>query len=164
MQGVGGVKGANDLGFDTVNYYAQLAYNSGTPEQQKWANWTQLTQYSLLPTQRSSGTAINFRDGVHTADLKTGTPAQFIYEAADCRLFYEPSMISDVGAIWKATVQAAWGNKQCVQGSLGGQYKRDLARERVSAPQEKRSIAVPHFPKLPDHPISNSIRGQKVPL
>ena len=164
MQAIGGTKGANNFGFDAVNYYAQLAYQSGTAAQKKWANWTQLTQYTLLPTSRSSGTSLNFRDAIHEADLKTGVPAQFIYEAADCRLFYTPSMIEDMNAQWSAAAGAAWGGKKCVQGSLGGgggYRKRD---DELSAPLERRLIPVPYFAPLPPHPISNSIRGEKVPL
>ena len=37
-----------------INYLAQLAYQSGTPEQQAWANWTELTDLTLLPTNRST--------------------------------------------------------------------------------------------------------------
>lgn len=38
-----------------------------------------------------------------------GIPAQFVYEAADCRLFYEPKMTTNVTAIWKKVADAAWG-------------------------------------------------------
>ena len=165
MQGVGGTKGTNNFGFDAVTYYAQLAYQSGTAAQKKWANWTQLTQYTPLPTERSSGTSLNFRDGIHKVDLKTGVPAQFIYEAADCRLFYTPSMIEDPTSQWNAAAGAAWGGKKCVQGSLGGgHYKRDAEAEEMSALLERRQIPVPYFAPLPAHPVSNSVRGEKVPL
>jgi hypothetical protein len=100
IQGIGGVKGANNAGYDYLEYLAQYAYDSGTPAQKQWSNWTSLTDLTLLPVNRSTDTSINLRDNILRANLEEGLPAQFVYEKADCRLFYEPSMVSDVGALW----------------------------------------------------------------
>jgi hypothetical protein len=43
--------------------------------------------------------------------LEDGIPAQFVYEAADCRLYYELSMITNVTAIWKKAADATCGTR-----------------------------------------------------
>ena len=44
---------------------------------------------------------------------------QFVYEAADCRLWYTPKMINDISEVWRTAADAAWGkgNSLCVEGS-----------------------------------------------
>ncbi|KAF7589525.1 hypothetical protein BBP40_004190 [Aspergillus hancockii] len=128
MQGIGGVKGANNFGFDYIYSLAQLAYNSGTIEQQKSENWTVLTELNLLPTNRSTDTSINVRDNILPGNVADGLPSQFVYEAADCRLFYEPAMVVDVESMWEAAADAAWGSKECVHGQLNLK-KRTIRRD-----------------------------------
>jgi len=72
---------------------------------------------------RSTATAINFRDQILPGNVNDGLPAQFVYEAADCRLFYTPPMITDATAIWKNAADAAWNGVDCVSGS--GLAKRE---------------------------------------
>ncbi|KAB8073593.1 hypothetical protein BDV29DRAFT_201751 [Aspergillus leporis] len=135
MQGIGGVKGANNFGFDYIYSLAQLAYSSGTPEQQQSHNWTALTELNLLPSNRSTDTSINVRDNILPDNLVDGLPSQFVYEAADCRLFYEPAMVVNVASMWEAAADAAWGNKACVNGHL------DLRKRAVRRdPKSKRSL------------------------
>jgi hypothetical protein len=45
------------------------------------------------------------------------TPLQFTYEAANCRLFYQPEDIFDGTKIWERVVDVAWGSGKCVSGS-----------------------------------------------
>lgn len=45
------------------------------------------------------------------------TPTQFIYEAANCRLFYTASDLYDMAGLWRRVANVAWGNGTCVQGS-----------------------------------------------
>jgi hypothetical protein len=46
-------------------------------------------------------------------------PLEFIYEAADCRLFYTSSMIRNVTAVWYAGYDAQWRTRaSCVEGSI----------------------------------------------
>jgi hypothetical protein len=67
---------------------------------------------------RSTDNSINVRDNILKDNLDDGTPARFLYEEADCRLLYEPGMLSDPRAIWKKAAAAAWGGSNCVAGSL----------------------------------------------
>ena len=49
------------------------------------------------------------------------TPLQFVYEAADCRMFYTKEMVGDVTAVWKGVVDRMFrnGTAKCVEGSIG---------------------------------------------
>jgi len=99
--------------------------------------------------------------------LEDGIPAQFIYEAADCRLYYEPSMITNVTAIWKKVADAAWGTGKCVAGSLPHanetlrlrKMKSEAMKHRAKLegkkPIQERDLLVA-LPKSPVH-------GKKVP-
>jgi hypothetical protein len=85
IQAIGGTKGANNYGFSDIYYYTSLAYETGTPEQQQQANWTVLKEHTLLPYNRSTDTSINMRDNILPDEVTEQVPAQFLYEAADCR-------------------------------------------------------------------------------
>ena len=57
------------------------------------------------------------------------TPQQFVYEAADCRIWYTPEMVDNPVLLWKRVADIAWGDGQkskeefrsqwCVKGSTG---------------------------------------------
>ncbi|MCJ1438725.1 hypothetical protein MMC27_008115, partial [Xylographa pallens] len=66
--------------------------------------------YSL----RDSG--VNARSQVRCG---SEVPLQFIYEAADCRIFYTPTMLQDYTILWQTAVSAASNSSLCVQGSTG---------------------------------------------
>ncbi|KAI1003333.1 hypothetical protein K3495_g4878 [Podosphaera aphanis] len=116
IQGIGGTKGANSYNFGSLRKLARLALNTGTPDQV--ASWKLLSGMTDLPIKRSIDTAINFRDIILRDHLEDGIPAQYVYEPADCRLYYEPNMFIDVRAIWRKAASAAWGGADCVAGSL----------------------------------------------
>ncbi|KJK63227.1 Peptidase family S41 [Aspergillus parasiticus SU-1] len=165
MQGIGGIKGANNFAFSYIYSLAQLAIDSAEPGQEHKANWTALTELSELPTNRSTDTSINVRDNILPENLSDGLPSQFVYEKADCRLFYEPEMIVDVTAMWEAAADAAWGNKECVNGHLGLK-KRTTTRARRSrkSPPRKMTVKVPANPVEDRSPWWTQKHGTKVPL
>lgn len=48
------------------------------------------------------------------------TPLQFLYEAADCRIFYTPSTVYNLTNLWNYAAEAAWSKPDlCVAGSTG---------------------------------------------
>jgi hypothetical protein len=61
---------------------------------------------------------VQSQDQIRKGD-KSATPLQFIYEAADCRIFYTPESYSDPEAAWKQAWDAFVDNNKCVQGSTG---------------------------------------------
>ena len=119
MQAVGGVKGANVYTWADIYIMANDTFTLGTPAQQ--ANWsrTELGQYSTLPLERAvSGYAVNARDAIQQGDASQ-TPLQFIYQPADCRIFYTADMTVDVTAMWEKVVDVTWGGAKCVAGAVG---------------------------------------------
>ena len=122
IQAVGGVKGVNNYQFGFIQQMAQYAIRY-MPS----LNSTILrTDYSSdLPYNRVSGGAgVNTRDGLPLNDTE-GVALQFVYEEADCRLYYTPEMTVDITSLWQAAADAQWGDSgKCVTGGTYGQ-KRD---------------------------------------
>lgn len=65
-----------------------------------------------------SDSRIQSQDQIRKGDA-TGTPLQFIYEAADCRIFYTPTTFADPDAAWKQAFDAWQDSGKCVEGSTG---------------------------------------------
>jgi hypothetical protein len=166
IQAIGGTKGANNYPFGYIQTLASVPLDGATPEQV--ANWTALTAYTDLPMNRSIDASVNVRDNILRANLEDGTPAQFLYEEADCRVFFEPSMVSDANSVWKRAADVAWGGGKCVAGSLPGSETAAVRRRKSEElkikarsdrriPFNKRSTAWKKRPTSPVH-------GNKVPL
>ena len=61
--------------------------------------------------------SINLRDQVRQGQ---DTPLQFVYEAADCRIFYTPQTWYNYSLLWQYAADATWTNPAlCVQDSTG---------------------------------------------
>lgn len=114
IQGVGGTRGANNYQYEYIRLLSTVALETATAEEQ--TNWTKTIKYTDLPQNRST--------------------AQFLYEPADCRLFYEAPMISDVTFIWKRAADAAWSGRKCVAGSLP--QKKESREERIQMSEEMK--------------------------
>lgn len=114
MQGVGGIKGSQVLGFKNINTYIQRAASLTDDADRQ----TEFARYSALPYQRASFASINVRDQILRGNVDDGTPAQYVYEAADCRLYWTASMLTDITAVWKAAASAAFKNAQCANGGI----------------------------------------------
>ena len=170
IQAVGGTKGANNYPYNYIMTLASVPLNDATPAQ--LANWTSLTAYTDLAHNRSTDNSLNVRDQILRPNLADGMPAQFIYEEADCRVFWEPSMISDVKAIWRRAADVAWGGSKCVAGIGFGGRELLTARHRKSQElkvKSKRDVRIPvHERWLKSVAWNNKprspIHGQKVPL
>lgn len=121
MQHIGGVRGSQVLDW-------QLIYDSAVTAFQLKAQYnltgstSAISLFSDLPLNRSTTSRLNFRSSVRADDI-TQTPLQFVYEPADCRLFYTPAMLANVTAQWVAVAQAGFSpdESSCVKGSTGQQ-------------------------------------------
>ena len=121
MQAVGGVKGTNDYPWDYIYQLVNDTFYFGTADQKVAWQGTELGEYSTLPLERAiPNYAVNSRDGIRQGDASE-TPLQFIYEPADCRIWYTPEMTVDVTAIWKAVADSTWGTggNVCIAGGVG---------------------------------------------
>lgn len=123
MQAVGGVKGTNNYPWDFIQ---ELVYDVYALEPNQTSNFDTTVLYdythsniSDLPFERAlagSG-SVNVRDGIRRGD-ESQTPLQFVYEAANCRLWYSMDMTVDVTVMWEKVVDVTWGGKACVHGSV----------------------------------------------
>jgi hypothetical protein len=91
---------------------------------------TVFQNFSLLPLERASSPAhagsVNFRNNIRIGDTSV-TPLQFVYEAADCRIWYTPEMLYDPTFLWSRVASIAFASNYtygtpytspyCVQGS-----------------------------------------------
>jgi hypothetical protein len=68
---------------------------------------------SELPLERASSPAqagsVNFRNNIRIGD-ESVTPLQFVYEAADCRIWYTPEMIYDPTSLWSRVASIAFAS------------------------------------------------------
>ena len=128
MQGVGGTKGAQVFSWDDIQLRMQATYFLGSPEQQaqwdtmdlgKTAFATQLFKRSAYQGGRVAG-GVNLKDNLRQNDA-SGTPLEFMYEAADCRMFFTAAMVTDVTELWKGVADRMFknGTDKCVAGSTG---------------------------------------------
>jgi hypothetical protein len=53
------------------------------------------------------------------------TPLQFVYEAAECRLFYTLENYLERETVWQAAAKAMFGGGRCVEGSTKGKGSLD---------------------------------------
>lgn len=134
IQAIGGVKGVNNYGFSYIQSLAQTAIKVASPELQSRLNSTLADYRNNMVYYRASGSpGLNVRDGLALNDT-SGVALQFIYEEADCRLYYTPEMTVDASAIWKAAAGAQWGNSgKCVGGGGYGEKRAaDVVTTKLS--------------------------------
>ncbi|CAI6329246.1 unnamed protein product [Periconia digitata] len=129
IQAVGGVKGVNNLGWSYIQNAARNAIYLATGALKEKLNQSVLaTEYTknLVFSRAANGAAgVNVRDGIRQNDTSE-TALQFVYEEADCRLYYTPEMTVDATAIWKAAADAQWSKSgKCVGGPKQTDEKRD---------------------------------------
>lgn len=122
IQGVGGIKGAQTLGFDDVYADAQYALAVGQHVVDP-AQRAALLRYSDLAVNRSTAAALNTRDQILRGDVAAGLPAQYVREDADCRLYWTPPMLRDVTAVWRAVARAAFYGDACAAGAIDAKKK-----------------------------------------
>ncbi|KAL9109688.1 MAG: hypothetical protein Q9227_005726 [Pyrenula ochraceoflavens] len=134
MQAVGGVKGAQVFDFTLINQFVQNVFDQeltpASPADLARFNATDLGTVNALGNYLTLRTADPNTPGFASVNLKNSlgdedpnmTPLQFVYEAADCRVWWTMEMLFDVTAVWKRAAQVMWGGgaqQFCVQGSMG---------------------------------------------
>ncbi|GKT94772.1 peptidase S41 family protein [Colletotrichum tofieldiae] len=122
MQAVGGVKGVEVLTF--VSLRAVIRQTARDAIRADYLDYLEdafdvlpdIGEPPLLPSLARSGGKFNYRNA-YSRDNADGYPEQFVYEAANCRLFYTVEMIINPVAIWTRSADVAWKNAKCVNGS-----------------------------------------------
>lgn len=118
IQAVGGVKGTNDIPYEDMLDAIIVDLQFANASYAAYLNTTVFSTYNDLPLLRAaSAPVVNARDGIRQGDA-TETPLQFVYEPADCRIFYTPEMVVSEEAVWKTVADTVWGGQDaCVAGS-----------------------------------------------
>ncbi|GAB7322783.1 hypothetical protein MBLNU13_g05354t1 [Cladosporium sp. NU13] len=141
IQAVGGVKGTNSfpwsyiLGSVEIPFQTELLHDADY-----YANETALGNYSDLPLLRATNYVVNARDGIREGD-KDETPLHFVYEAADCRIYYTPAMVVDQEAVWKTVADTAFkGQSSCVAGEISSGGNGTYTKRAVKKHGIRRDI------------------------
>lgn len=135
MQTIGGTKGTNNWAWSSIRTMVRETYDLA-PDQAGFFNASSLYSYidpetSLVAFRRGGYTAsTNVRDGIRYGD-ETQTPLQFVYDAADCRLYYTAEMTVDVATMWEKVADVAWDGDECAVG--GFDKPQSTSRARLSS-------------------------------
>ena len=140
MQAIGATKGARLITFQTI-YLAVYTFAS-TMSKSQLLSFSSGPLGALFnatqPVVRTAGGANGAVNGLNNyrKNDSTQTPLQFVYEAADCRLFYTPAMIQNVTNVWSAVAAVQWGGDnstvKCVANSTSGQNSLSSGNITVS--------------------------------
>ncbi|KAF3038478.1 hypothetical protein E8E12_004490 [Didymella heteroderae] len=130
MQGVGGSKGSQVIRFQsllafansTININAALDNARTFDESTATGRIVRAEQVFKRVARGDADTpylgSVNSLNNLREGD-ETNTPLEFVYEAADCKLFYTRETWSDPRALWKRVVDVRWRGGKCVDGSTG---------------------------------------------
>ncbi|KAF8851590.1 hypothetical protein BDZ45DRAFT_750549 [Acephala macrosclerotiorum] len=159
MQGVGGSKGAQELPYEILETYrddvpivASLLKNppampTGVSIPPSLSDYTPLGSKARL----NVGGRVNFRNNIRDGDTSQ-TPLQFVYEAANCRIFYEAEDIFDMSNLWNRVANVTWGGAKCVDGSSGGSGGNLMGNDALSTiaydSKVNSKVVVPASPGL----------------
>lgn len=122
IQTITGSKGGEVIPLITFPQYAGVLVNISGPVGLSSVKSNDATLAALANTPQialrvgDSSSRAQSQDQIRKGD-KTATPLQFIYEAADCRIFYTPDSYSDPDLAWKQAWDAHSDDSKCVQGS-----------------------------------------------
>ena len=112
-----------------ILYYVEKPFQIEHYHDAGYYSNTALGDYDDLAIYRGTAWVVNSRDGIRKGD-EDQTPLQFVYEPADCRIYYTPAMAVDQAAAWKTVADTAFnGINNCVAGDYEGSFgkvKRDL--------------------------------------
>lgn len=157
MQGVGGVKGGS-LGTMLVlllDLLKALDYADAELEADFGAKFAGNVRPYIMALARASNNqaSINFRNSIRQGD-ESMTPLQYVYEAADCRLFQTAEMLEDEEALWRRVYNAMWEDGGCVQGPTNHPSAMPgVDYQNMNVPENAHS-------DFGINPISNSLRGE----
>ncbi|KAK1621622.1 peptidase S41 family protein [Colletotrichum phormii] len=122
MQAIGGVEGSEVLDWPSLQAAIMqvasdaIAANETDILEAAFDVLPDLGDPPLLPTLAKSGGSFNYRNA-YARKRPDSFPEQFIYEAANCRLFYTADMLANITEIWARSADSAWNKAKCVGGS-----------------------------------------------
>lgn len=136
IQAIGGVKGVNNYGY---SYIQAAAQNAVRYDRSLNSSILRRDYYDDLPFSRASSAGVNNRDGLRKNDT-SGIALQFIYEEANCRLYFTPEMTVDITTLWKAAADAQWrGSGACIS---EGNYGQKRGVQELTTKLRRRRVHV----------------------
>lgn len=134
-QAIGGVKGTNMRSYGTILESVQVPFRYEFVHSREFYKRTALGAYNNLAVHRTMG-SVNSREGFRQNDT-SNIPLQFLYEPADCRIYYTPEMAVDMTAAWKTVADSAFhGINHCIAGGFSG--GQEGSREKRSVDMSRR--------------------------
>lgn len=141
VQAVGGIKGSQIFSFNTIGAQMLPVYQEASDELLAPLNGTEWDYFNVYALARTSAAVqagsisggasaeaggVNGRNSFRIGDV-TDTPLQYVYEAADCRIWYTPEMLYNATALWNRVAEVAftkrtglaYTSKYCSAGSTG---------------------------------------------
>ena len=133
QQAIGGIKGKAVQNILELLQPLNFFYTEASPEDQKRANNTKLVNiaqdggwayYRLKSPIDAASMSVNALNAIAEGD-DTRTPLQYVYEAADCRLWWQAAHITNITTAWSLAASTAFGLNNvdpwstCVEGSTG---------------------------------------------
>lgn len=114
MQAIGGTKGGAPYPWDLFQAVEQLAVEMSGSDTAEPAD-VKLPSPGSMPI-RVFDNPVNSMDIWHNSS-STSMPVHFLWEAANCRLFYTADTLQMVEEMWKAVADVAWHGAKCAPGS-----------------------------------------------
>lgn len=122
MQSVGGVEGSQVFPFTEIRKTANAAIGLVDSSQQRDLRAGDLgilaEGYAISrSTDPKNAGSVNGKNSFLPGD--SSTPAQFLWQPANCRFFYTAPMLGDAKLVWQRAVDSAWTDPErfCVAGS-----------------------------------------------
>ncbi|KAK6068626.1 peptidase s41 family protein [Seiridium cupressi] len=140
IQGVGGVKGSQSFSFSSIYSEVDLARDQ-TNDTDLLAEFDRYQDYVF---DRAPTLSLNVKDEILPQNLDDGTPAQYVAEYADCRLYWTADMHADITNLWKAAAASAFNGSPCAFGGFNGTVAtRRSATTSRPAPFNKPRYTLP---------------------
>ncbi|KAJ6787091.1 hypothetical protein PWT90_10495 [Aphanocladium album] len=140
MQGVGGVKGAQVLSFQDIYRYVQRAAELTNDKVRR----NEFARFNDLVINRTLAASVNVRDQILRDNVEDGLPAQYVYEAADCRMYWTESMLNDVSQIWRSAADAAFANSKCANGGITApEIQQEVKRVASTVTEQLKDVSMP---------------------
>ncbi|KAL9949451.1 hypothetical protein D7B24_003819 [Verticillium nonalfalfae] len=115
MQAVGGTKGGPILTLDWGKaIFPDIASEERPPSDLRTAPFSEVGPPLAGPPPEMI--VVNSAN-VHLHDDDDAAPLQFVYEAANCRLFYTWETLTNLTNLWEAVSDVKWDGASCVSGS-----------------------------------------------
>lgn len=175
MQAVGGAKGAQAYDLSDLRDLAYKMWEKATPAMQRaWVGTSIETLKQGYAVQRATKASINLRDNFRLNILgqpiypEANIPLQFVYEAADCRLFYTRETIINVSAVWTDVHNVMLSSPPtlpCVVNSTLDKSSLTAVQRTQARPGNQLLFYAPIYPNLtpaPDNPVPTVLPADPV--